>query len=76
MIVSKDINPERDVYFLGAEIIDLVSKATDAVDFLEVYRELNNVHSVSMNLFTHTLDWLFIIGAIDHSGKGDIQKCF
>lgn len=76
MIVSKDTNPERDVYFLGAEIINIIADYPDVIDFLDAYKKLNEIQEVSINLFTHALDWLFIIGAIDHSGKGDIKKCF
>ncbi len=32
MIVNRDINPERDVYYLGAKVIDEISN-TDENDF-------------------------------------------
>jgi hypothetical protein len=77
MIISKDINPAKDYYFLGAKIIEILSKSgSKTYDFFSAYEELKSSENISINLFTLTLDWLFIIGAIDNSEKGFITKCF
>ena len=77
MIISKDINPERDFYYLGAQTIEILSSTEeDRMDFFSVFDELKSSEDISLNLFTLTLDWLFIIGAIDKSHKGYIVKCF
>jgi len=76
MIVSKDISPERDVYYLGARIIDIISVESEPIDFFDVYKKINGSDGVSMNLYTLTLDWLYIVGVIDNSANGSIKKCF
>lgn len=77
MIISRDINPERDFYYLGAKTIEiLLTTDEDKVDFFYVYNKLKSSEDISLNLFTLTLDWLFIIGAISKSQKGYIIKCF
>lgn len=77
MIISKNINPAKDYYFLGAKIIEILSKSENKkYDFFLAYEELKSSENVSINLFTLTLDWLFIIGAIENSEKGFITKCF
>ncbi len=77
MITNKDINPERDFYYLGAKTIEiLLSSEDDKMDFFSVFDELKSSEDISLNLFTLTLDWLFIIGAIDKSHKSYIVKCF
>lgn len=77
MIISKDINPERDFYYLGAKTIEILSSTEDdKMDFFSVFDTLKSTEDISLNLFTLTLDWLFIIGAIDKSHKGNIVKCF
>ena len=77
MIVSKDINPERDFYYLGAKTIDILSSSqTKKMDFFDVFNTLKLTEDISLNLFTLTLDWLFILGVIDNSQKGYIVKCF
>lgn len=77
MIISKDINPERDFYYLGAKTIEILSSSEDnRMDFFSVFDSLKSSEDISLNLFTLTLDWLFIIGAINKSHKGYIVKCF
>ncbi|MGB5990293.1 MAG: ABC-three component system middle component 6 [Marinifilaceae bacterium] len=77
MIISKDINPERDYYYLGAKVIEILSTIKDKkVDFLDVYNKLNTTEDVSIKLYTYTLDWLYLIGAINQSEKEGIVKCF
>jgi hypothetical protein len=77
MIISKDINPERDFYYLGAKTIEILSSTEDdKMDFFSVFEVLKSSEDISLNLFTLTLDWLFIIGAINKSHKGYIVKCF
>jgi hypothetical protein len=77
MIISKDINPERDYYYLGAKVIEILSKTEDKkYDYFSTFEELKSSVNVSITLFTLTLDWLFILGAIDKSEKGYITKCF
>jgi len=46
------------------------------MDFFSVFAALKSSEDISFNLFTLTLDWLFIIGAIDKTHKGYIVKCF
>jgi len=76
MIVSRDINPERDVYYIGAKIIDIISVESEPVDFFNTYKIINASDGVSMNLYALTLDWLYIVGVIENSGGGNIKKCF
>ncbi len=77
MIVSKEINPERDLYYLGAKTIEILSSTEDEkMDFFLVFELLKSTEDISLNLFTLTLDWLYIIGAIDKTQKGYIIKCF
>ena len=77
MIVSKDISPERDFYYLGAKMIKILSSNdNNKMDFFKVYSELNKSEKISINLFVLTLDWLYLIGVIEKSTKGSIIKCF
>lgn len=77
MIVNRDITPDRDLYFLGSKVIEvLLVSETDEIDFLELYQKVNKERQLSINLFTLVLDWLFIIGVIKNAHKGYIKKCF
>lgn len=77
MIISKDINPERDLYYLGAQILEsIIVKNKEEYDFIELYSRIKLSNNISINLFSLALTWLFTIGAIDHSDKGNIIRCF
>ena len=77
MIVSKDINPVRDVYYLGAKVIEILStERNNEVNFLDVYEKLIIEEKISINLYSLTLDWLYLVGAIDGYQQGNILKCF
>lgn len=77
MIVSKDVNPKRDFYHLGAKVIEVLSTEDgDTVDFFDIFQKLNLSEPVSLNLYSLTLAWLYLLGVIDNSEKGNIKKCF
>jgi hypothetical protein len=77
MIVSKHTHPERDLYYLGAKTIEVMNSSIQKDwDFLGLFAELNIRETISLNLFSLVLDWLFILGVIQLNEKGEIRKCF
>lgn len=77
MIISKDTNPERDLYYLGAKVIEILSNDDDKqLDFFSVFEKLRSSEMISVHLFILTLDWLFITGVINKLEQGQIEKCF
>jgi len=76
MILSKDNNPQKDIYYLGAKLIEiLISFEKDKVDYFEAYKVMKEKFGTSINLYTLVLDWLYLLGAIK-SEKRYIVKCF
>jgi len=77
MIVNKNINPERDLYYLGGKTIEILNNSNKTeFDYFELYSSLSKRHSISINLFSLILDWLFILGVIKIGKKGLLVKCF
>lgn len=77
MIIDKNINPERDLYYLGGILIDvLASKNSVDIDYIDLYQLLNQKQEISINLYSLTLDWLFILGVVRKGENGKIKKCF
>ncbi len=76
MIKSRDIHPQRNIYYLGAILLDII-KSEDAQDFdyLTLFQEFHNVEKVSIDMFTLVLDWLFLLDLIDYK-KNKVRKCF
>ena len=77
MIVNKNTNPERDLYYLGAKVIDVLSSfSKNEIDYFDLFLSVNKSNKISLNLYSLVLDWLFILGVIKKGKKGLIIKCF
>ncbi len=76
MIIDKDTNPSRDVYYIGSELLAILDKYdSKEIDLVDAFNLLNKKVKISMSLFILTVDWLFLLGSIK-SQKGLIEKCF
>ena len=77
MIVNKNINPERDLYYLGGKVIEVLNSFTkNEIDYFDLFISVNKSNKVSLNWYSLVLDWLFILGIIKKGNKGLIIKCF
>ncbi|MFT6138739.1 MAG: hypothetical protein ACJAUJ_001834 [Salibacteraceae bacterium] len=77
MIVNKNTNPERDLYYLGGKVIEVLNSFTkNEIDYFDLFLSVNKSNKVSLNLYSLVLDWLFILGVIKKGNKGLIIKCF
>lgn len=77
MIVNNNITPDRDLYYLGGKVIEvLVSNEEQEVDYFELFQKVHAELNISLNLYTLVLDWLFIIGVVKNAENGLIKKCF
>lgn len=77
MIVNKNTNPERDLYYLGGKVIEaLNSFKKNEIDYFDLFLSVKKSNKVSLNLYSLVLDWLFILGVIKKGNKGLIIKCF
>ncbi|MDP1814179.1 MAG: hypothetical protein Q8K92_06985 [Leadbetterella sp.] len=77
MIISSDIKPDRDLYFLGSKVIEVLLASEEIeVDYFDLFKKMNSELEITINLYTLVLDWLFIIGVIENAQNGLIKKCF
>jgi len=77
MIINKNTNPERDLYYLGGKVIEVLNTFDQKeIDYFDLYVNLNKVNKISINLYSLVLDWLFILGVIKKGNKSVIVKCF
>lgn len=77
MIIDKNINPERDLYYLGGILIDVLEdNKIKEVDYMDLYSLFKVKKDVTINLYSLTLDWLFILGLVTKGDKGKIKICF
>ena len=53
MIIDKSINPERDLYYLGGVLIDILSnKNVKEIDFMDLYALLKK-NILSLSIYFH-----------------------
>ena len=77
MIVNKNINPERDLYYLGGKVIEVLNSLNqNEVDYFDLFLSVNKLNKITLNLYSLVLDWLFILQVIKKGNKGLIIKCF
>ncbi len=77
MIVNKNINPERDLYYLGGRVIEVLNALNQKeVDYFDLFLAVNKLVKITLNLYSLVLDWLFILQIIKKGKKGLIIKCF
>lgn len=76
MIVDRNTNPERDLYYLGGKVIEIIADSEIEYDYMELFADLNKSLNVSISLYSLVLDWLYILGVIRKGKKGRIVKCF
>lgn len=76
MIIGKNTSPNKKVYYLGALVIEVLSDTNKAKnDFLSLFEKTNEKEKISINLFSITLDWLYLLNLIKVE-NGKITKCF
>ncbi len=77
MIIDKNINPERDLYYLGGILIGVLQNMDNKeIDYMDLYTLINIEKEITINLFSLTLDWLFILGLVAKGENGKIKICF
>jgi hypothetical protein len=77
MIINKNTNPERDLYYLGGKVIEVLNlSAKNEIDYFDLFISVNKSNKISLRLYSLVLDWLFILGVIKKGDKGLIIKCF
>jgi len=75
MIINKDINPRRQVYYLAGVILHaFVELQTPEVQFFDLFESVNKKEPISITLFAYALDWLYLLGAVSAEGPL-IKRC-
>ncbi len=79
MIVNLDINPEMNIYFLGAKALEVLrQRKFEIVNLIDLVDGLSDSlgKKVSIDSVLFTLDWLFLLGLVESTPKGEIKPCF
>jgi hypothetical protein len=76
MIINQDIKPETQAYYLGSKVLAALQDApTGQISPSELFIKVNQSEKVSYHAFSMAMNWLFLLGLLDHK-EGEIIKCF
>ncbi len=75
MINDKNTNPQRDLYYLGGVVLDVLQQTNNNQSFLDIFEKVREKETISMNLFSLTIDWLYLLDAVNFK-NGRLEKCF
>ena len=64
MLLPDNIHPENSIYYNGAIVLEILQKNSN-IELLELYGLVKNVRNISFPLFILSLDWLYLIDAIE-----------
>lgn len=77
MILGKDINPKKQIYYISALVLnELKGFDSTEFDFFEIFNSIKTKEKdMTINLYSLSLDWLYLLGAIKKD-KNRLIKCF
>lgn len=75
MIINYDRNPEYSLYYLGSEVLSLLSSNEKiSIEDLYVFIKKKTKIDIHIDFLYYTLDWLYLISAI-YIKNGVVHKC-
>lgn len=76
MIINQDVKPEKQAYYLGAKVLEALRDVpAGPINSGELFIAVNDTERISYHAFSMALNWLYLLGALDHK-EGEIIKCF
>ena len=74
MIIDSDKHPEKNLFYIGARLIEIIQNSKKLEFEIETLLEqYNNCYKkISIDYLLLGLDWLYILGFIDINEKGSV----
>ena len=72
-MITIDTDPKANPVYIGSVVLRIFqSNDSMIIEISRLYDLVNSVFELSFDLFLYSLDWLFIIGAIELDGNGGV----
>lgn len=73
-MITIDSDPTLNPIFIGASILNnMTSFEYSEVEIEKLYESVKVEFGASYDVFVYTLDWLYIVGAIQLNEKGNVE---
>ena len=74
MLLPDNIHPENSIYYNGAIVLQVLQKQK-VQSLLDLYQNVKQIKNMTFSVFVLSLDWLFLLDAIELSTNGEIELC-
>lgn len=75
MIIDTNNHPENTLYYIGHEILVFLKANDSPITFGRLYEGLSLIRKISPPLLQYSLDWLYLIEAIEITPGGELKLC-
>lgn len=75
MLILTERNPETSLYYLGSEILRILSEQDSDLYLSEIHKLISKKNIIGLNRVILSLDWLYMIGLVEESNEGKITLC-
>lgn len=75
MLILTERNPETSLYYIGSEILKILSEQDSGLYLSEIYKFISKKNIIGLNRVILSLDWLYMIGLVEESEQGKISLC-
>lgn len=75
MLLPIDIKPENSIYYYGAVILETLKELDNIIDIVSLYHLIKKKKNISLNSFSLTLDWLYLIDSVKVDEGGNVILC-
>lgn len=77
LIIDSNQHPEKNLYFIGAKLIELLSKdSSKSPDVYQLHTSYNKKNTkISLDYLLLGLDWLYLLGLTEVDDSGRIKLC-
>ena len=75
MLLPIDIKPENSIYYYGAVILETLKELDNIIDIVSLYHLYKKKKNISLNSFSLTLDWLYLIDSVKVDEGGNVILC-
>lgn len=74
-MIIMERNPQKSLYFLGANLLQLLKNENIKYTLMELYSSFKKYQNIELKKFILILDWLYLIDSIEITKEGFIVKC-
>jgi pantothenate kinase len=76
MLLSSDVHPTNDIYYVGSQLLALLDRfETLEWEIIDLYQESKSAYALSYGLFSLAIEWLYLLGALDLCKEGRLHRC-